>query len=607
MPDKILEINKLQVGFAAQVGYQPAVNGVEFGINRGETFVLLGESGCGKSLTSLAIMNLLPPAARFMGTSQVLLYGKDLIDMSEVELRKIRGRQVAMIFQEPMTSLNPVMTVGQQIAEVLHFHFGLKGRVARERSLELLHQVGLPEPERQLQVYPHQLSGGMKQRVMIAMALAGEPDLLIADEPTSALDVTIQAQILDLLKSLQLKNNMAILMITHDLTVVRQVADQVAVMYAGHIVEQASRDDFFAEPKHPYSQGLFASQPSITKRDQALAVIPGMVPSLTSDFTGCRFASRCPYVWQSCHDIAPKLLTLGDKHVVRCHLYDKDIAATRPQKTISAYAPDAMPQFVDHDEIIMAIDDLKIHFPIQRGILKRTVGYVKAVDGVSLELTKGKTLALVGESGCGKTTLARGILRLIETTSGMVEIAGNNVSDLSASKLRALRAEAQIIFQDPFSAMNPRQLVADVIAEGMRALKIGKDETQRQARVVELLAQVGLPADSGSRYPHEFSGGQRQRICIARALAVNPRLIICDEPTSALDVSVQAQILNLLRRLQAEQGLSYLFITHNMSVVSYIADEIAVMYQGKIVEHGSCDDVLHRPQHAYTKKLLAAI
>ncbi|MGE3919667.1 MAG: dipeptide ABC transporter ATP-binding protein, partial [Gammaproteobacteria bacterium] len=508
--------------------------------------------------------------------------------------------------QEPMTSLNPVFSIGKQIQEVLHVHFKIREKEGKERVLSLLNEVGLLKPTSLYNAYPHQLSGGMKQRVMIAMALAGEPDLLIADEPTTALDVTTQAQILALLKTLQEKNNMSILFITHDMQVVKKMADRVGVMYAGQLVEIAEREAFLSDPKHPYSKKLFSSLPTIQKRSTFLTVIPGKVPDLTHKIEGCRFANRCQFAWDTCNRVVPDLLPYNN-YFVRCHLYT-DLGQTRELPKLATPEVISMNEKVvkNSDKTILSIKDLNIHFPIQKGLFKRTVGWIKAVDGVSLDLREGKTLALVGESGSGKTTLAKGILHLLQPTSGSMYIEGKDVFYLPDRDVKSFRHHTQIVFQDPFSAMDPRMLVGDIIAEGMKALDIGKNKAQRFERVEELLHQVGLPVDSIHRYPHEFSGGQRQRICIARTLAVEPKVIVCDEPTSALDVSVQAQILNLLKKLQIESGLTYLFITHNLAVVSYLADDIAVMHQGKIVEYGPAEKILKTPQHVYTKLLLQA-
>lgn len=604
----LLSVRNLKTWFDAAGETARVVDGVSFDIKRGETFALLGESGCGKSMTSLSIMQLVPtPAGRIVDGS-ITLEGEELLTLSEPAIRRIRGGRVAMIFQEPMTSLNPVLTVGRQISESLLQHKGLRGAAARLRSIELLASVGIPAPESRIDEYPHQLSGGMKQRVMIAIALAGEPDLLIADEPTTALDVTIQAQVLSLLKDLQEKTGMAIMLITHDLGVVSEVADHVAVMYAGQIVEQASREQFFAEPKHPYSLKLFDSLPSMNKRNQELEIIKGTVPALTQDFKGCRFANRCEYSWQMCQENIPAWLFMAEDHGVRCHRADASLLEKWPDIEKQDSEKRKAKVHVDVDEeALLQVSDLKVHFPIRKGLFKRTASYVYAVDGIDICIPKGRTVALVGESGCGKTTAGKAILQLIRPTAGEVIFEGEDLVALHGEALRQRRRDFQIIFQDPFSSMNPRMKVGDIIEEGMLAQGVGGNFEQRRARVDTLLEHVGLSADMRTRYPHEFSGGQRQRICIARALAVEPKLIVCDEPTSALDVSVQAQILNLLRELQTQYQLSFLFITHNISVVAYLAHEVAVMYLGRIVEKGPVQAVLENPQHPYTQALLSAV
>ena len=583
------------------------VDGVSFDIARGETFALLGESGCGKSMTSLSIMQLVPQPAGQIVEGEILLEDEDLLNLPESGMRNVRGNRVAMIFQEPMTSLNPVLTVGQQIGESLLRQKGLKGDAARGQILELLAAVGIPAPENRIDEYPHQLSGGMKQRVMIAIALAGEPDLLIADEPTTALDVTIQAQVLQLLRDLQKETGMAILLITHDLGVVSEMADRVAVMYAGQIVEQTSREQFFVDPKHPYSRKLFESLPDMQKRDQPLEVIKGSVPSLSQQFKGCRFEGRCDYAWTPCREQVPEWQHAGAGHEVRCFRANDELLAQWPE--VVKVVPEKIQPFqtIAEQKPLLQVNDLKVHFPIRKGLLKRIAGYVYAVDGLDLQIEPGKTLALVGESGCGKTTAGKAILQLNRPTAGEVLFEGEDLVHLSGEKLRKRRRDFQVIFQDPFSSMNPRMMITDVIEEGMIAQGVAGNAQQRRARVDELLEQVGLSAEMGNRYPHEFSGGQRQRVCIARALAVEPKLIVCDEPTSALDVSVQAQILNLLKELQVERSLSYLFITHNISVLAYLAHEVVVMYLGRIVERGKVEDVLEKPLHPYTQALLAAV
>jgi peptide/nickel transport system ATP-binding protein len=535
LSEALLEVERLAVHFGHGNSEVRAVDGVSFTVDAGETVVLVGESGSGKSLSALAIARLLPHAAR-IADGAVKLAGEDLFKLPEYRMRDIRGAAIGMIFQEPQSSLNPVMTVAAQIGESLTRHKGLRGAALGSRVVELLEAVGIDDAERRMHEYPHQFSGGMKQRVMIAIALAGDPKLLIADEPTTALDVTIQAQVLELIKSVQRERDMGILFITHDLAVAHQVADRVVVMQHGQVVEQGSRDAFYRSPQHAYSKQLFAALPSWDKR-----------------------------------------LREGHKPVA------------------------------GGGETILAVKDLKVWFPIKRGLFRRTVGHVKAVDGVSFEIERGRTLAVVGESGSGKTTMGKGILQLTEIAAGSVEYRDTDLAQVNARTLRRYRSDLQIVFQDPYSSMNPRMTVADIIKEGMLAQNIGASPADRERRMTELLLQVGLEASHALRYPHEFSGGQRQRVCIARALAVEPELIVCDEPTSALDVSVQAQILDLLRQLQTNLGLTYLFVTHNIGVVAYLAHRVAVMYQGQIVEYGEVEQVLQQPQHEYTRALLAAV
>jgi peptide/nickel transport system ATP-binding protein len=489
--------------------------------------------------------------------------------------------------------------------EVLERHTGLRGDAARQRAIALLEAVRIADSARRFDEYPFQLSGGMKQRVMIALALAAEPELLIADEPTTALDVTIQAQVLDLLAEVQSQRRMSILLITHDLAIVAGMAHSVAVMYAGEIVEFASRSAFFMSPQHPYSQKLFEALPGTAKRGAELAVIRGQVPSLAADFTGCRFADRCDQVMDRCRVEEPGWSQVGRGHFVRCHLREAERA---PPLRRGVDMSIQIKTLVERPPApLLEVRGLEMHFPIRRGILKRTVGHVKAVDGVSLTIPAGRTLALVGESGCGKTTVGKSILQLIRPTRGEVHFDGVDLTQLRGDALRSRRADFQIIFQDPYASLNPRMRVHDILMEGLVSLEVLHSRSEREQRIAELLAQVGLPVEAGARYPHEFSGGQRQRIAIARALAVNPKLVVCDEPTSALDVSVQAQILNLLGRLQRELGLAYLFITHNLGVVAYLADEVAVMYLGRIVETGTVEEVLATPKHPYTQALLAAV
>ena len=592
----LIEVKGLTSVIRSLGEHYSVVDDVSFSIERGKTLALLGESGCGKSMTALSIMGLLPKPAGAVTGGEILLEQNNLLEYSEQKMRSIRGKRIGMIFQEPMTSLNPVLTIGEQIQEVLKIHLGMKGAEARQRVIELLESVRIPDASHQVDSYPHQLSGGMKQRVMIALALSAEPDLLIADEPTTALDVTTQAQVLSLIQSIQLSKNMAILLITHDLGIVADIADDVAVMYAGELVEIRTKKDFFDKPLHPYSKALFDALPTLNKRNRVLNVIRGFVPLLNQSFTHCRFYERCEQSVEACK-ANPVVLQPNGNSLLRCINSDVESA-------------DSLSEIVQagnekSHQVAISINDLKVHFPIRKGLLKRTVGHVYAVDGVSLEVAQGETLALVGESGCGKTTVGKSILRLIPATSGEVSYQGENLLKLNKKEMKSWRSKLQFIFQDPFSSMNPRMLVIDILSEGLKAQ--GMSRVDMEQRCIELLALVGLDEGARYRYPHEFSGGQRQRISIARALAVNPEFIVCDEPTSALDVSVQAQILNLLRELQARLGLSYLFITHNISVVSYLAESVAVMYLGRIVEKGSVTQVLQHAKHPYTQALLNAV
>ncbi len=527
----LLRLENVRLYLDTRKGYVRAVDGVSLSIQENELYALVGESGCGKSMTANAIMRLLPENAVFVEGSEIYLDGVKLLEKSERQMREIRGSQIAMIFQEPMTALNPVMTIGAQLKEAL----SLKGDdlSKTDKALELLEAVKMQDPLARMKCYPHELSGGMKQRVVIAMALAGEPRLLIADEPTTALDVTVQAEILKLLKSLQRKYQLGILFITHDLAVVAQVADRIGVMYQGKIIEEAEVGAFFQNPQHAYSQSLLAACP---------------------DMNAQRILSA--------HEHSPKVL--------------------------------------------LDIRNLKVHFAISAGLLKRTCGYIYAVDGVSFKMVQGETLAVVGESGCGKSTLGKAISQLIPLTSGSVEFDGDQLKLLSKKEMNKIRRKLQVIFQDPYASMNPKMMIKEVLSEGLKAQGLVKDKSVLDVQLSRLLETVGMPADILNHYPHEFSGGQRQRIAIARALSVNPKLIICDEPTSALDVSVQAQILNLLQKLKKELGLAYLFITHDLSVVSYLADRVLVMYLGKIVEQGSVHDILQNAKHPYTQSLLSS-
>ncbi len=620
----MLRIDNLKVELDSEAGLVKAIDGLDLAIRRGETFALVGESGCGKSMTALALMRLLPDNGT-VAQGRVLLddedrHGQtDVLSLPESRMRSVRGGRIGMIFQEPSTSLNPVMKVGQQIVEAIEAHTTLRGEAARAKAIEWLRRVGIPEPERRIDEYPFRMSGGQKQRVMIAMTLATEPDFVVADEPTTALDVTIQKQILDLLRDLQREQGMGLLLITHDLAVVSGMAHRVALMYAGQIIEVAEAAEFFAHPRHPYARALLKALPDAQRRNQPLAAIAGTVPPLTTHFTGCRFAPRCERRMPHCDSTLPELVeTSADgqsPHPVRCLLYvDDGRAAAAPAESAPPPLPAQAASVAFADQAVGApllqVGDLKVRFPIRKGALQRVAGYFNAVDGVSFNVGAGRTLALVGESGCGKTTTGKAIVQLLRTQArieGRALLDGSNLFELNGDALRAARQQIQIIFQDPFASLNPRMRVYDVLEEGLISLRTEMDAGARKQRIEALTDQVGLRREALQRYPHEFSGGQRQRIAIARALAVQPRLIVCDEPTSALDVSVQAQILNLLKQLQRELGISYLFITHNIGVVEYIADEVAVMQSGRIVEQGTSEQVLGWPREGYTRTLLAAV
>ncbi|MCO4753762.1 MAG: ABC transporter ATP-binding protein [Bacteriovoracaceae bacterium] len=559
---ELLSVRDLTVDFNTPEGIVRAVNGISFDVPQGKTVGLVGESGSGKSVTSLAAMGLIPnPPGKITG-GQILFEGKDLVGASDEEMRKIRGNEISMIFQEPMSALNPVFKVGDQIAEVLMLHKRMNKKEAWQKAEELLHQVGIPDPKASAQKYPHEMSGGQKQRVCIAIAIACEPKLLIADEPTTALDVTIQKQVLELMFDLQEKYKMGMLFITHDLSVIADIADDVVVMYRSNLVERNETKKIFTSAQHPYTKGLLACRPSLDKN-----------PS--------------------------RLLTVADFMDENGNEIKVD-----PEKTKAASRPK---QEHEDSNVLLELNNLHTHFPIKGGLFGRTVDHFKAVNGVSFKVQRGKTLGLVGESGCGKTTLGRTLLRLIEPTAGQVIYDGVDLTKLDKKQMREMRSRMQIIFQDPYSSLNPRMTIGETLLEPMDLHNIGSSKKERIDKAKWLMEKVGLSAAQLSRYPHEFSGGQRQRICIARALAVNPEFIICDESVSALDVSVQAQVLNLLLDLQDEFGLTYIFISHDLSVVNFISDEVAVMNKGKIVEMDKAFKVYHNPENEYTKALLSAI
>jgi ABC-type microcin C transport system duplicated ATPase subunit YejF/ABC-type dipeptide/oligopeptide/nickel transport system permease subunit len=561
----ILKVQELDVVIDTGEAWRHAVQALALTVHRGETFALVGESGSGKSMTALALMRLLPEALRVTQGS-VVLGGVDINTLSESSMRTVRGGRAGMIFQEPGTSLNPVLRVGDQLCEAIVTHTDLRGAAARSRAVQWLQRVGIPEPERRIDDYPFQFSGGQKQRIMIAIALAAEPELLIADEPTTALDVTVQAQVLSLIRDIQQEFGMAVLLITHDLAVVRDVADTVALMRDGEIVETAPADQFFNTPKHPYARELFAAIPTFAKRGQPLS------SSVTE--VGIHRA----------------LIMGADARA--------DDASVKSSANLTRQAP------------ALVVEQLEIGYPIRKGLLRRQVGMNQAVQGVSFSLQRGETLALVGASGCGKTTVARALLRLIDSSaviSGVARLGDQDLLTASRTEMKALRRRIQIVFQDPFASLDPRMRVREILQEGIAALRPEWNVAEQSQRISALLARVGLPSDAGDRYPHEFSGGQRQRIAIARALAVEPEVLILDEPTSALDVSVQAQILDLLTDLQKETGMAYLFITHNFGVVEYLADRVAVMEAGRVVEFGDASQVLQAPKSAVTQELLAAV
>ena len=613
----LLQVNNLKTYFGSPESPRKVVDDVSFTIEAGQTLGLVGESGCGKSLTALSVMQLLPTAARAAG-GEVFFKGKDLLKMPPASRRYMRGRHISMIFQEPMTSLNPVLSVRTQLLEAIGKSIrqgGPDGTVRylsrRERidqAVEALRLVEMPEPQRRLGEYPHQLSGGMRQRVMIAMAMASRPELLIADEPSTALDVTVEAKILDLLRDLQAKLGMSILFITHDLAVIAKMASRVAVMYAGKIVETAPAEAIFAHPLHPYTERLLKCRPSRDRRGQQLDTIRGMVPSPEDYPPGCRFCDRCPRAFGPCWFDKPALTAIEPDHLVACHLYD---GASRPEVwTAPADQAAAETAHKPDDGTLIDIRGLSMHFPIRKGILQRVVGHVRAVDGVDMTIRRGQTVALVGESGCGKTTLGKTLIRLLPPSAGSIWFGGQDTMNLDERSLLQFRRSAQIVFQDPYSSLNPRMLVQDIIEEGMKVHRVGAGRADRLDRIKALLAEVGLEQNAMTSYPHEFSGGQRQRIGIARALAVQPQFIVLDEPTSALDASIQAQILNLLRKLQRRnpsQWLTYMFITHNLSVVEYLSDEVAVMYLGRIVEQAPTERLFDEPLHPYTEALLSAV
>jgi peptide/nickel transport system ATP-binding protein len=633
----LLEVVDLKTEIKLRKATVHAVDGLSFEVEQGETVGIVGESGCGKSMAAMSIMRLLPHRAYIAG-GEVKLEGRDLTKFSDDEIRKVRGNEIGMIFQDPMTSLNPTMTIGRQISEAVLIHRDVSKREATERAAEVLGLVGLPKPSERLKDYPHQLSGGLRQRVMIAMALACEPKLLIADEPTTALDVTIQAQILRLLDTIKQDLGMGIILITHDMGVIAGRADRVVVMYAGQKVETAKTTELFRRVRHPYTEALLASIPRLDQdKTQALYSIPGIPPDLRNPPKACRFAIRCAFATDECRTTTPPLRGDDPGHQFACYhpreVASGDISAAAAallvqaernaelaknfgqemgldsaQAAESAPAASATPGESSADAgVVLDFRDVSKEFAVEGGgVLKRRTGTLHAVSNVSLSIRRGETFGLVGESGCGKTTLGRMGVALEAPTGGEVIFNGIDLNAISRGELRELRRNIQFMFQDPYASLDPRMRVQEIIAEPLDVARRGS-KAERNETVARLLAEVGLPADAASRYPHEFSGGQRQRLGLARALALNPEVIVADEPVSALDVSIRSQVLNLMKRVQKAHGLTYVVISHDLSVVRYMADRIGVMYLGKLVEVGSGDDIYERAAHPYTAGLLETI
>jgi oligopeptide/dipeptide ABC transporter ATP-binding protein len=594
----LLSVNSLKVQFASRKTFATAVDDFSLSIEPGECVGLVGESGCGKTTTGLAVMRLLPANGK-IAEGNIFLDGVDLSTLSESEMQSQRGRTVALIPQDPMSSLNPTMKVGRQIGEGLRIHEGASEADARLRALEVLEMVEMPRPKERLDQYPFEMSGGLRQRVIIAMGLVCRPKLLIADEPTTALDVTIQAQILDIIDSLRHELNMGVLLITHDMGVIAGRTDRVVVMYGGKKAEEATTTQLFTSMRHPYSEALLASMPNLentTKHE--LKSIVGLPPDLTREIVGCRFAPRCVFAQETCHKVDPPLTFDGD-HAYACFFPVNGPLPIEIRSERAVVAPRS-------EKVLVRAEAIVKDFPIKAGLVRHKVGSIKAVSNVSFSINEGETFGLVGESGCGKTTIGRMLVGLEPLTSGQIEFDGNLVTASNYKASRENQRQRQMMFQDPYSSLNPRMKVNDILAEPLVVQREGT-RAQRQKRVYELLDVVGLDERAADRYPHEFSGGQRQRIGLARALALNPKLIVADEPVSALDVSIQAQILNLMKGLQRERHLTYVFVSHDLAVVYYMADTIAVMYLGKIVEMGDAESVFRSPAHPYTQGLLDAV
>jgi peptide/nickel transport system ATP-binding protein len=613
--EPLLDVRGLRTEFRTENGPIVASNEVSFSLDSGETMGLVGESGAGKSVTARSVMRLIDSPGEITG-GQVVFDGEDLLQKSDAEMRDIRGNRIAMIPQDPMSSLNPVMTVGEQIIETIRRHQDVSKSEARDLAIESMDDVGIPDADERIDDYPHEFSGGMRQRVLVAIGFSCEPDLIIADEPTTALDVTTQAKILDLLNEMQEREGTAVLMITHNLGVVAQTCDHVGVMYAGNLVETAKLDDLFARPRHPYTRALIDSIPEVDTDYDELPTLDGAMPDLGNLPSGCNFAPRCPHATEACRTGGdPSLESVGDtsSRAACIHAEELDLSESTVPNVGGGRS-----DIERCGEPLFEVNNLRKYFSAGEGVLGNVHlsfdgglpsierRYVKAVDDVSFDVYPGETVGLVGESGCGKSTVARTALRLLEPTDGEVFFEGRPLHELGSSEIRSLRREMQMIFQDPQSSLNPRKTVGQIVGRAMEKHDIATGEEKRE-RVGDLLERVGLSRQAAKKYPHEFSGGQQQRVAIAHALAVEPKLIVCDEPVSALDVSVQAQILNLLNEIQAEENISYLFISHNIGVIRHICDRVAVMYLGKIAEFGDIDDVFSPPFHPYTESLLSAV
>jgi peptide/nickel transport system ATP-binding protein len=612
----VLQVENLRTEFRTRTSSVVAVDGVSLDVNQGECVGVVGESGCGKSTTGLSIMRLLPANGHVTGGT-IKLLGRDLATLDEKEMRQVRGDEVALIPQDPMTSLNPTMSIGRQISEGVLLHRDVTRRQARERALEVLRLVEMPRPAERLDQYPHELSGGLRQRVMIAMALACDPKLLIADEPTTALDVTIQAQILDLIDGLRERLSMAVILITHDMGVIAGRTDRVVVMYAGQVAEEADTAELFSRMHHPYSEALLASVPKLDQSPaERLLSIPGLPPDLSKTITNCRFSPRCQYATDRCRQEEPRLEDAGADgtvvHRFACfhpvdHSATEAPVAVKLDPVVAAATLADRAASLESAPTLLQVDHLVKEFPVMAGsVFRHQVGSVKAVSDISFTIRAGETFGLVGESGCGKTTVGRLLVALDRASGGSIHFDGLEMSSLHGAELRKKRRDLQLMFQDPYASLDPRMRVGSIIREPLKVQGVGTPDDQRE-KVRSLLSEVGLSPSSIERYPHEFSGGQRQRLGLARALALDPKMIVADEPVSALDVSIQAQILNLMKDLQARHGLTYVMISHDLAVVRYMADTIGVMYLGKLVEIGPAVEVYERPAHHYTVGLLDAV